>query len=79
MKNKKVATVIYTYRYMWKSKAANGKYCIQIVSGVEQEHKEFMSKLNANDDVLCASRIYLHEINVLYTEQHEIIKKEEKV
>lgn len=79
MKSKTNPTVIYTYRYMWKSKTAGGKYCIQIVSGLEQEHKEFMAKLNSNEDVLCATRIYLHEINVLYSEQHEIVKKEEKV
>lgn len=77
MKTKTNNTVVYTYRYIWKSKAADGKYCVQIVSGVEQEHKEFMARLNSNDDVLCASRIYLHEINVLFTEQHETIKKGE--
>lgn len=70
---------VYLYRYIWKVKdAKNGMFNVKYVSGVEEEQKKFMGMLQANENVVCASRIYVSEINVTLTEQHEIVKKEKK-
>ena len=37
-----------------------------------------MGMLQANENVVSASRIYVSEINVTLTEQHEIVEKEKK-
>lgn len=73
MKNSKLVYVT-AYRYIWKN--IDGKFCVKIIVGTDEEHKNFMSKLNTSKEVVCASRLYLHEICLNYTEQHEIIKKE---
>lgn len=76
MKNQ---NIVYTYRYIWRDvNAPKDKFCVKYVTGAEIEHKNFMAKLLQEDSVVCASRIYVSEVNVSLTEQHEIIKKERK-
>ena len=71
--------VVYTYRYIWKVKdAKKDMFNVKYVTGLEEEQKRFMGMLQANENVVSASRIYVSEINVTLTEQHEIVKKEKK-
>lgn len=78
MANKNENT-IYTYRYIWKTKdAKKDMFNVQYITDVEKKHDIFMKTLQTSDNVLCASRIYVSEINVSLTEQHEIVKKEKK-
>lgn len=70
---------VYTYRYIWKSKdAKKDMFNVKYVTGSEQEQLRFMGMLQSNENIVCASRIYVSEINVSLTEQHEIVKKEKK-
>lgn len=72
-------TVIYTYRYIWKVKETKKDFFnVKYITGTEDEQKRFMSALINDETVICASRIYVNEINISLTEQHEIVKKERK-
>ena len=72
-------TTVYLYRYIWKVKdAKDGIFNVKYISGTEEEQKKFMGVLQANENVVSASRIYVSEINVMLTEQHEIVKREKK-
>lgn len=78
MANKNENT-IYTYRYIWKTKdAKKDMFNVKYITDVEKSHETFMQVLRDNDSVVCASRIYVSEVNVSLTEQHEIVKKEKK-
>lgn len=78
MANKNENT-IYTYRYIWKTKdQKKDMFNVKYVTDVENVHKVFMKTLQDTENVVCASRIYVNEINVSLTEQHEIVKKEQK-
>lgn len=73
---KKQDCIIYTYRYIWKNN--DGKFCVKFISGTEDEHKSFIGKLTASEEVVTATRIYINEVNVNLIEQHEFIKREKK-
>lgn len=78
MANKNENT-IYTYRYIWKTKdAKKDMFNVKYITDVEKMHNTFMKALQDSDNVLCATRIYISEVNVSLTEQHEIVKKEKK-
>ena len=77
--SKKQDYVVYTYRYIWKEKEnKDGLFNVKYITGSTIEHKNFMSRLLENEQIVCASRIYVGEVNVSLTEQHEIVKKEQK-
>ena len=71
--------IVYNYRYIWKLKdSKKDMFNVKYIAGTEEEQKRFMSMLINDENVVCASRIYVSEINVLLTEQHENVKKEKK-
>lgn len=77
--SKIIETTVFTYRYIWKVKEAKkDMFNVKYITGVKQEHDKFMSMLRNDENVITASRIYVNEINVTLTEQHEIVKKEMK-
>lgn len=70
---------IYTYRYIWKTNdSKKDMFNVKYITGAEVEHKAFMGKLQKDETVVSATRIYVNEINVSLTEQYEFIKKEKK-
>ena len=78
MKNKKNEMTVYNYRYTWKVKDNEKQFFVKFFVGTEEEHKKFMSSLIQDENVIVATRIYINEVNVSLTEQHEFIKKEQK-
>lgn len=76
---KKQENVVYTYRYIWREQnAKDGVFNVKYITGTVGEHKRFMGSLETSEDIVTAARIYVGEVNVSLTEQHEIIKKEKK-
>lgn len=70
---------VYTYRYIWKLKdEKEGKFNVKYLTGVTEEHKQFMGRIQQDESVVSCARIYVSEVNVSLTEQHEIVKKEKK-
>lgn len=70
---------VYTYRYIWKSKdSKKDLYNVKYITGAKVEHDNFMSKIVNDENVVSCSRIYVSEVNISLTEQHEIVKKERK-
>lgn len=70
--------IVFTYRYMWKTKDNKNVFNVKFVTGAVEEHKRFMGLLQKDENVISATRIYVNEINVSLTEQHEFVKKETK-
>lgn len=72
--------IIYTYRYMWQvnKKGVLNKTFIKVLSGPENEHKQFMDTLLKEKSVTMASRIYVCEYDVLKLDTPETIKRKEK-
>lgn len=77
MKGKK-DYVVYNYRYTWRTKDNEKEFYVKFFIGTEEEHKRFMGNLLKDENVVVATRIYINEVNVSLTEQHEFIKKEKK-
>lgn len=69
--------VIYVYRYMWLFEN-NENMQIKVISGVPEEHKQFMEVLKNDKKVTKAVRVYLHEYDVNLIEFFESIKEEKK-
>ena len=72
-------TKIYVYRYIWQTLSVeNGEEkkitnC-KIISGLIPEQEQFMQMLRNDEEVLKATRIYLHEYDVTQIEQYDFIK-----
>ena len=72
-------TKIYVYRYIWQTLSVeNGEEkkitnC-KIISGLSPEQEQFMQMLRNDEEVLKATRIYLHEYDVTQIEQYDFIK-----
>lgn len=77
MKGKKDC-IVYNYRYTWRTKDNEKQFFVKFFVGTEDEHKAFMHGLLKDENVIVATRIYVNEVNVSLTEQHEFIKKEKK-
>ena len=74
------STKIYVYRYIWQTLSVdeNGEdkkitNC-KIISGLIPEQDQFSQMLRDNEEVLKATRIYLHEYDVTQIEQYDFIK-----
>lgn len=63
---------ILVYRYMWLFEG-NENMCIKVLSGVTEEHKQFIEALKNNKRVIKAARTYLHEYDVNLIEFYESI------
>lgn len=64
---------ILVYRYMWLFEGSENM-CIKVLSGVAEEHKQFIEALKNNNRVIKAVRTYLHEYDVNLIEFYESIK-----
>lgn len=64
---------ILVYRYMWLFEG-NENMCIKVLSGVTEEHAQFMNALKGDKSVKKAVRVYLHEYDVNLIEFYESIK-----
>lgn len=69
--------VLKCYRYLWKSKEAKKDTLnCKIITGVDEEHKQFLHNLQKNPDVISAGREYLYEIDPALMTRFENIKSE---
>lgn len=66
--------VIYTYRYIWLMKD-NDKLNVRIISGVKEEHEQFVKVLQENKLVEKASRVYVNEYDVTKMDDYEPVKE----
>lgn len=67
---------VYTYRYMWKNKD-NG-LCVKFITGVVQEHNQFMDILMKDENIVSALREYVNEIDYSFIGWSQAIKEENK-
>lgn len=70
-----VNVILYTYEYMWKvkgSESVNFKIITDVLSG----HESFVEALKKLDNVECASRTYLSEIDVSKYHVDEVLFKD---
>lgn len=65
---------IYTYRYIWLMKD-NDKLNVRIISGVKEEHEQFVKVLHENKAVEKASRVYVNEYDVTKMDDYEPVKQ----
>lgn len=65
---------ILVYRYMWLFEG-NDNMCIKVLSGVTEEHEQFINALKNDSKVTKAVRVYLHEYDVNLIEFYESIKE----
>lgn len=69
--------VLKCYRYLWKTKEIkkDNLYC-KIITGVDDEHRQFMQALQKDETVVSAGREYLYEIDPAMISRFENIKCE---
>lgn len=65
---------IYTYRYIWLIKN-NDKLNVRIISGIKEEHEQFVKVLLDNVDVEKASRVYVCEYDIVKMDDYEPVKQ----
>lgn len=69
---------IYTYRYIWLMKNSD-KLNVRIISGIKEEHEQFVKVLLENDDVEKASRVYVCEYDIVKMDDYEPVKQSKEV
>lgn len=67
---------VFTYRYMWKCKDDGLR--VKFLTGIEQEHNQFMDILMKDDDIVSALREYVNEIDYSFIGWSQAIKEENK-
>ena len=76
MKNQKGTVIVYTYRYIWKTK--DGNLCVKFLTDVQEAHAKFQQAIKDDVNIVSCMREYVNEINFAYLGFTEEVKKEEK-
>lgn len=67
---------VYTYKYMWHAKDKPNALCYRYITGVKQEHDEYVKSILADDIIEMCSRVYVNEIDCDIVDRMEFIKKD---
>lgn len=70
-----VPVILYTYEYMWKVKDSDSVN-FKIISDVLEGHNQFIDMLKKLDNIECASRTYLSQIDVSKYHVDEVLFKD---
>lgn len=69
---------IYVYRYIWLMKNSD-KLNVRIISGIKEEHEQFVNVLLDNNHVEKASRVYVCEYDIVKMDDYEPVKQSKEV
>lgn len=70
-----VPVILYTYEYMWKVKGSDSVK-FKIITDVLDGHTQFIDMLKKVDNIECASRTYLSEVDVSKYHTDEVLFKD---
>lgn len=76
MENVKGTIVVYTYRYIWKTK--DGKLCVKFITEPQEGHMKFQSAIIEDEFIVSCMREYVNEVNFEYLGFTEPVKEEKK-
>lgn len=76
MENVKGTIIVYTYRYIWKTKA--GQLCVKYITEPQEGHMKFQSAIKEDETIVSCMREYVNEINFEYLGFTEPVKAEKK-
>lgn len=76
MKKNKDTIVVYTYRYMWKTK--DGNLCVKFLTEPQEGHMKFQTALREDPSIVSAMREYVSEVNFAFLGFTEPVKEEKK-
>lgn len=76
MENIKPTIIVYTYRYIWKTK--DGKLHVKFMTEPQEIHAGFQTAILKDENIVSCMREYVHEINFEYLGFTEPVKTEEK-
>lgn len=68
--------IVYTYRYIWKTKAGN--LCVKFITDCQEAHARFQTAINNDDSIVSCMREYVSEVNFAYIGFTESVKEEKK-
>lgn len=76
MKNQNNTIIVYTYRYIWKTK--EGNLCVKFITDVQEAHAKFQEAIKNDTNIISCMREYVNEVNFAYIGFTEAVKEEKK-